>query len=242
MVLAVWFVAVSPFAVADVVIDVHARGMNTQLMMNEHFARMDNAADGSYLLFDRRSGESYLVLPKSRQVMAMTRQAGNSGQRLQVQLLEQADGRQLLGYASRRYRMMVNNRYCGEVLASTQAMSQLDIKPLLDAVATLAEQQLAAMGFYVSIIDECTRASMQILSHSDRIGLPLRIYDNRGGLLSDITGIDTQVKLDQTLLSIPEGYARVASVSQLSPTEHLIQNARRHVPAIDEAYRRMFVR
>ena len=227
---------------ADVVIDVQAKGMTTRLMMNERFARMDNAADGSYLLLDRKNRNSWLVLPKTRQLMPIADQPGQFAQQLKVVLQPQPGERELMGYRTQHYRMLVNNRYCGDVMASTEAMHKLGLQPMLQALATLADQQLAAMGPYVVVIDSCTQASMSILSHSDRIGLPLRIYDNKGGLLSDIVNIDTQAKISNAALSLPGDYKQVASAKQLSPTQNLLDNARRYVPAIDEAYQRYFVR
>ncbi len=202
-------------ALAATVIEVDASGVRSKLMMDERYARMDSA-DGSYLLHDRQTGQSYLVLPQSRQWMELPPARNAIGSKLRMQLIPKAGAPELLGYRSQRYRMVVNGSACGEVYASKQASEQLGVAPMLQAMARLADQQLAAMGIYVAVIDTCTRAAMRILHHSDRIGLPLRIVDNRGAVVSDIVSIRSGVSARQQL-ALPANYQRVATVRALHP-------------------------
>jgi hypothetical protein len=225
---------------AATVIDVQARGMKTRLMMNQAYARVDNAADGSYLLLDRKTRQSYLVLPQSRQVMPMPTEPNRFAKQLKIQLQPQpVSGAGIMGFPTQRYRMLVNNQFCGDVFASRQAMQQLKVATMLDAVASMVDQQLTAMGPYIAVLDDCTQASMSILSHSSNIGLPMRLYDNKGGLLSDIVNIDTDAKLPPAQLAFPADYQLVASIKQLSPTQTALKNARRYSPGVDKAYRQV---
>ncbi len=228
-------------AVADVVIDMQAHGMNTRFMMNQQFARLDNAADGSYLLHERDTGLNYLVLPQSRQWMPLASGGINFARRLKLQLLPQPGERELHGFSAQRYRMFTNGQYCGEVFASKQASIQLNLQPMLKAAAMLADQQLSAMGIYVVALDSCTQAAMSIMSHSEQIGLPLRMQDKNGVLLSEIVRIDTNARLDSTRLGLPQDYRRVATVEQLSASGQRVQNIRRSAPAADQAYHRFSV-
>lgn len=232
--LAVFFLTTA--VTAGTVIDIKAPGMNTRLMMDEQFARVDNAADGSYLLLDRRADQSYLVLPSTQQVMKLDGEGlpDENGIRL---VKAKSNKQRIFGFPVERYRLFAGRDYCGDVFASHEAMHELDVEPMLVAVATLIDQQLHAMGPYMAIIDQCSQASMRVLNHADRIGMPLRLYDAEGELLSDIVNIDTRAELKPGVLDFPEDYTLVASASELSPTEHLVQQARRYSPAVDQVYR-----
>ncbi len=225
---------------AATVIDIKARGMQTRLMMDDNYARVDNAADGSYLLLDRKTEQSYLVLPSSKQIMKMRADgADDRASRLKVELIPQNSTRQVMGYVAQHYRLLVNKRSCGDVFASTDAMQSLKVQPMLNAVATLVDQQLKAMGAYVFVVDSCTQASMTILSSADAIGLPLRLYDAEGRLLSDIVNIDTEAELEAGVLSLPTSYAMVNSSKELSPLKQVVKNARQYSPQVDAVYQQV---
>ncbi len=210
--------------------------MATRLMMDDQYARVDNAADGSYLLMDRRAEQSYLVLPSTQQVMKLDAEGLPDENNIRL-VKAKSKNQRIFGFPVTRYRLYAGRDYCGDVLASREAMHELDVEPMLGAVATLIDQQLNAMGPYVAIIDQCSQASMRVLNHADTIGMPLRLYDAEGKLLSDIVNIDTKARLKPGMLDYPEDYSLVASASELSPTEQVIQQARRYSPAVDNVYR-----
>jgi hypothetical protein len=219
---------------ADTVIDIEAPGMATRLMMDDRFARVDNAADGTYLLHDRRSKQSYLVLPATKQVMKLEDSASKNDVNIRLVAKKPSDAR-IFGYPTQRYQLFANQQYCGEVFASTQAMKHLAVETMLDSVARLVDQQMHAMGPYIAIIDSCTQASMRVLDHVGSIGMPLRLHDARGALLSDIVNIDTQAELEEGMLAYPSEYTLVDSVKELSPTQNVLKSARKYSPQLDSA-------
>lgn len=226
-------------AQADTIIDVQARGMNSRLMMNESFARVDNSADGGYLLLDRHTNQSYQVMPSTKQIMPMRLETeSKAASRLQIELVPRQNRQlRLQGYPTQSYDLFANRKHCGTVMASHEAVSNLKLGKLLGAASEMIDQQLAAMGPYIVVIDNCLQASMRLLTYVDRIGLPLRVHDAKGVLLSDVVNIDTRAEIDQQLLTLPADYQRVDSVKQLSPTQKVLQQVRRASPAVNDALR-----
>jgi hypothetical protein len=84
------------------------------------------------------------------------------------------------------------------------------------------------------MMGDCTRANMDFASHASKVGMPMRMVDNRGNTVSEIISIKTNVALPANAFTLPKGYKTVTMAEQMSSAIQEIKQAQRQMPVIQQ--------
>lgn len=210
-------VCFSQFATAGMVIDAETRGQRTQMMTNGQRARLDLPGDDGYLLADFQTGKVLMVTPKKRQIIDLGNgdsATGNNAPRVELQ--PRGGGPQIAGFTTVQFSLSAEGQNCGVVYGSREAMQVRGMDSLFNALKGMIETQFDAMGSFSALLNVCTLASMDFASHADEIGLPMRMLDVNGKVLSEVNRINTNAEIPPGAFDIPSGYHVVSLYNSLA--------------------------
>jgi len=190
-------------------------GSVMKIMSNGKMARVNHSDDSGYTLVDYKKQTVRVVVPQEKQVMDFSgdlpSMGGAKAKKVNFKFSAQGDGPKIVGYATKKYKILANGKNCGTVYGSMDAMKAAGISRMFDAMQIMMEKQTASMGGFANRLDDCQRADMHM--NPGKIGIPMRSNDESGNLTSEVKRIDTGAKLPAGTFSIPKGY-RIVSVAQ----------------------------
>ena len=203
---------------AATVIDVQSMGHATQLLSDGRRARIDLPGEDGYMLADFRSQGVLMVVPGKKQIIDMG--AGNDDASAvpgpRVELKPRGKGPVIAGYNTIKYSLVAQGQQCGYVFGSKQALRDRELNQLFAVLKTMLDSQRNALGSFAAFMNVCTLASMDFATHTDIIGLPMRMIDTNGLSLSEIKNIDTNAVVPTAVFEVPKGYKLVAMNGELA--------------------------
>lgn len=227
-------IAGSPVMAATVIELQSVPGGRSQVLMDDYHSRIDMGEQQDYVLIDHVKKTLLAIDPEQQQILDMSAgtaaSARSSAPAIKIELVSQSSGPVIAGYTTREYKLIANGKTCGKYFASKAAMEISGISRLLESMKMMVDKQRAAMGAYARMIDVCTRAKMEFASQGDRVGVPMKMLDNRGNLVSEIVSINTQMTLPANTFTVPQGYKRVTLAEQMNSTGQGLRQAQRHMP------------
>lgn len=216
---------ISHTASAAIVIDVVSKGNTGRVMSDGHRARLDLPGEDGYMLMDYQSGRMLMVSPSVQQVIDL----GNAGSREPVdanaagiELRPLGHGPKIAGFTTVQFSLVASGQNCGVVFGSDEAMHLRGINQLFDALQSMLESQRNALGSFAAFIDSCTLASMNMAAHAGFTGMPMRMLDVNGKLLSEVRQINTGAEIPLSAFAVPPGYERVSlNKEALQPAQNV---------------------
>lgn len=220
---------------AAVLIDISLPGSSSQIMMDGDRAMIGMGERGGDVLIDYKKQTMFVIDSEQKQILDMSGDLATSGGKAAINIVvaPQGTGPVIAGYATTNYTIRANNKVCGSLFGSKTAMQIAGISRLFDAMKSMADKQRAAMGNYARLIDVCTRATMDIASLRDRVGVPMKMLDNWGNLISEIKSINTNASLPVNAFVLPQGYKIVPMGRQLNQAGQNLSKTKRQMPAQD---------
>jgi len=216
----------------------------TQIMTDGKKARMDTGKDGSYMVLDYDKQGVYAVLPEQQQIIDLsgevpTMGGGGSAQKVHTELSPAGNGPTIVGYVTTKFTLKANGQHCGVLYGSREAMQAPGISQLFAAMKRMVDQQRAAMGGYASMVDVCTRASMDLALLADTVGLPMKMHDKNGSNVSEIIAINTSATLPANAFALPSSYKVVTLAEQLQQGQQGMKQLQQQMPQIDNMLKQM---
>ncbi len=214
---------------AATLIEVKSPEGQSQVWRDGPMSRMDTG-DG-YMVVDSVAQTLFIVMPKERRVMDMSdllRSPGASGagHAVKVDFKKQGGGPRIAGYPTTRYSFSANGTACGNVAASPQALKDAGLQETLEMMQRMAARADALMSAFNNKADPCQRAGTQLSQHAATLGVPMRITDAGGRLVTEIVRIDKNASLPPNAFAIPAGYQVVNTgrmLKQLPNLQNMIE-------------------
>jgi len=172
--------------------------------------RLENG-DGSYVLIDSKAKTFLMVTPKERQVRDLSQLVNapvgaQNKSPLAVRFKSLGAGPAIAGYKTTRYQYSANGKACGALLASKQALQDAALQDSFEMMERMGARADAMMQIFNKGTDPCQRAGTRFSEHFGAVGIPMRVSDVNGKLISEITRIDKKAALPPGAFTVPAGY------------------------------------
>ena len=201
----------SHVVVAGTIIEIKNNNEIFTVMTDGKQARMNTGAS-DYVIVDYKTNSMKNVNRNNRQVMLfdidnMTK-TGNVP-RVQLSIKNLGAGSSIAGYKTQKFGYAVNGKTCGIVYGSKDAYQHKGVNALFDTIKTMMQKQLAMLGGFASMVDDCTLADVEISNHVATIGAPMRI-EKKGSVDIEVKSIKLDVPLPANTFVIPVSYKIVS--------------------------------
>jgi len=205
---------------AATVIDARsAEGETSRISLTQDSARIDSGGMDGYLLIRLDQGRMYSVMHSERMVLDITpdgqaRPADTSA----GQLTAQGAGPVVAGYPTIKYTLSAAGKTCQQLLLSGPAMQLPHVERFATVMRRFDLLDDGMTGPAGDMLSPCERAE---LAQQDAIaahGMPLRVLDGDGRLLSEVSAIQLDVDVPAARFELPADYRHT------SPRELMQQN------------------
>ena len=119
----------------------------------------------NYVIVDYKNNSMKNVDRKNRQVMLLdidNMPKTGKAPRVQLSIKNLGAGSSIAGYKTQKFGYAVNGKACGVVYGSKDAYQHKDVNALFDTIKTMMQKQLAMLGGFASMVDDCTLADVEI--------------------------------------------------------------------------------
>ncbi|GMQ84110.1 MAG: hypothetical protein BMS9Abin06_0868 [Gammaproteobacteria bacterium] len=229
-----------PAAQAATLVEIKAGGEITKIYYEGSMSRLETPGNRGYMVIDSARQTMHMVIPEQRMVMDMSDtlknapgDATDSG--IRIDISKQGSGPRVAGYKTTRYSHSANNKNCGTLLTSQEAMEDTGMGEVLEMMERMSAQADAMISAFNRNADPCQRSSMQLTKRLKDIGVPLRVLDAGGAVVSEVIRIDRKAKLPANAFTVPSDY-------QVQNTHKMMQDARQQMqkmPDIQEMMKQM---
>lgn len=196
---------------AGTIVEIQNNNELARIFTDGQRARM-NMDGADYAIVDYNNHSIKLVDPQKQQVMLMNTEglaADSTTPVVNTSLKHLGPGQDIAGYKTQKFGYSANGQSCGVIYGSHQAYQSKGIKQLLDAMNIMMDKQRAALGGFARLIDACKLADMNIGSHVNTIGAPMRTEKN-GRINTEIKSIKVDVVLPADIFVVPASYKTVS--------------------------------
>ncbi len=181
---------------------------NTVIMrIGDHRARIDTGDPQAYMVMDLDSGQVFMVSPPQRMVIliaggAVGESAATGEDTATLQVQEQGPGDTVLGYATRRYRVIANGRQCFDDYLSRVLLD-------LPGMRRFAEVMATAGGGPGAAGDPCEQAAEAMGRRYASLGVPLRTVEPDGSISHEIIRVEKDRDFPDDIFVLPPDYQQV---------------------------------
>ncbi len=200
-----------PAAQAATLVEIKAGGEITKIYYEGSMSRLEMPGDRSYMVIDSAKQSMHMVVPAERMVMDMSdtlknapATAADSG--IKIDISKQGSGPRVAGYKTTRYSHSANSKNCGTLFTSQEAMEDAGMRDVFEMMERMSAQADTMMSAFNQNADPCERSGPQLTKHLKDIGVPLRVLDAGGTVVSEVMRIDRKAKLPANAFTIPADY------------------------------------
>ena len=199
---------VSFHVTAGTVVEIESDGELTTVMTDGKQARM-NTSTSEYVIVNYKNNDVKFINPSEKEVMLLTGDdipvSSKKAAVIKTSIKNLGSGPVIAGYKTEKFSYLANDKDCGVLYGSKKAYQTKGISELFDAMKAMVDKQRAIMGNYAHMMDDCTRADMNISDYVSTTGVPMRT-ENNGRVTSEIKSIKVGVSLSADVFEIPTGY------------------------------------
>ncbi len=218
MLTALIVLAASGAAMADVQLEIRDFRGASIASSNGQKARFEDANTPGYVIIDFTSGQMLMVDPARNEAMAASVQgqpADGGGGGIEVSLKDKGGGQKIAGYSTRKYVFRAAGRKCGTVYASKKLFNNRDVRALFESMRSMQRASRSMMGSMGGMMSECQRANLQLADSMESVGAPMKILDENGRVISEITRVHIGKSLPAGHYELPAG-TRVVDMQEMS--------------------------
>lgn len=228
-------------ASADVQIKMKGlHGSNSTISSDGRRARIEDDKMPGYVIVDYTAGQIMMVDPQRGEAMSTTiAQAEAAGDDVQVSLRKQGGGPKIAGYGTRKYQLTANGKACGSVYTSKKLLDNGGVRAMFEAMRNMQRASRGMMGGFGGLLSDCQRASMQLSEVLDAAGAPLKIIDENGSVVSEVTRVDTDKKLPASHYRLPAGIKVVDMSERMNQAMQQGQQMMQQMPDMNELMQQM---
>jgi len=229
-----------PAAQAATLVEIKGGGEITKIYQDGPMSRLEMPGKRGYMVIDSAQQTMHMVIPAQRMVMDMSDTLKNApgsdtSSGVKTDISKQGSGPRVAGYKTTRYSYSANGKSCGTLFTSQDAMDDAGMGEVFEMMERMSSQADAMMSAFNQSVDPCQRTSSKLTKRLKDIGVPLRVLDAKGAVLSEVMSIDRKAKLPANAFTIPSDY-------KVQNTHKMMQDARKqmqNMPDMQEMMKQM---
>jgi hypothetical protein len=203
---------------ADIVIEGSAAGGGTsRVVIGTDKARIDTADANVHTLIDLTTRRTLAVYMRDGFAMDLgsPRQQRSEHARMaatgvavpEVRLEDTGAGPEIAGYATRRYRVMVNDVHCGDEFLASAPLAEPAIRSFVEIMAAVSDDQDNRVLTLLTEPDRLCEVTDDLVDDQyPRLGIPLRNLDRDGRTTHEITRIRLDAPAQPALFELPADF------------------------------------
>jgi len=199
-------------------------------------SRLEMPGNRGYMVIDSAQQTMHMVIPEQRMVMDMSdtlKNAPDAGtDSVKINIDKQGSGPRVAGYKTTRYSYSANGKSCGTLFTSQDAMEDAGMSEVFEMMERMSSQADALMSAFNQSADPCQRSSAKLTRRLKDIGVPLRVLDAKGAVLSEVMSIDRKARLPANAFAIPSDY-------RVQNTHKMMQDARQQMQNMPDMQKMM---
>ena len=215
-------------AIADVQFEIRDfSGRTSTVSSNGDRSRIDNAGIPGFAIVDHTSGEFLMVDTARKEVMVTTLGRGGvtvGGEEISVSLDDEGGGQKIAGYETRKFRFIANGERCGTIYGSRKLMNNDRVRAMFDAMRGMQDISRSMTAGLAGVLPLCQRANLHLSGVMDSAGVPMRVLDAGGKMLSEIVSVDIDKSLPADYYQVPAGMSRVDMNAKMNEAAEQMQN------------------
>lgn len=218
---------VLPAAQAATLVEIRSGGETTKIYQEGAMSRLEMPGDRGYMVIDSARQTLQMVIPAQHMVMDMSdtlKNAPGAGSEVKIEIDKQGSGPKIAGYKTTRYRYSANKKSCGTLFTSRDAMDDAGLSEVFEMMERMSAQTDAMMSAFNSNADPCQRSSSKLTRRLKAIGVPMRVLDAKGTVLSEVINIDRKAKLPANAFTIPADYKVQNTHKMMQGVQQQMQN------------------
>lgn len=236
-------ILVSGHLQADVQIKIKdGNGLMNTVSSDGRKARIESKKMPGYAIIDFSRGKISMVDPQRKEVLQSTlapNSGGGSADALAVSLKDKGGGQKIAGYVTRKYEVVANGQTCGTVYASDKLLQNNNVRAMFDSMRSMQRLTRDMMGRMGGLLSECQRANLQISDAMGSSGIPMRVIDDKGQLLSEVVEVDTRKNFGSDHYDIPDGLNVVSLDEKMNQAAQQTQQMMENMPDMNEMLQQM---
>ncbi|MFQ5644912.1 MAG: DUF4412 domain-containing protein [Thiogranum sp.] len=232
--IATCFIAL-PAAQAATLVEIRGGGDITKIYQEGAKSRMEMPGERGYMVIDSDEQTMHMVIPGQRMVMDMSdtlKNAPDSTGETSIDISKQGSGPRIAGYKTTRYSYSADNRNCGTLFTSPEAMQDAGMSEVFEMMERMSSQAESMMSAFKQNADPCERSGSQLTRRLKDIGAPLRVMDAKGTVVSEVLRIDKKAELPANAFVIPADY-------QVQNTHKMMQGIQRQMQNMPDMQKMM---
>jgi hypothetical protein len=215
-------------AIADVQFEIRDfSGQTSVVSSNGKMSRIDNPGMPGYAIVDHNGGEFRMVDSGRKEVMVTTPGRDGvivGGESISVSLEDRGGGQKIAGYATRKYRFIANGEHCGTIYGSRELIKDDRVRAMLEAMRGMQNISRSMTAGLSGVVPLCQRANLHLSGVVDSAGVPMRVLDDGGKMLSEIVSVDTDKSLPEDFYEVPAGLTRIDMNEKMKQAAEQMQN------------------
>ena len=197
--------------------------------------RIEMSASGDFMLVDSKENTAYVVMPSERTILDMRDMLNSptsTGVGGETKLKRKGSGPEIAGYKTVEYLITAGERNCQTVYGSRPAMEKSGMQHIFSVFRKMALQAHAMATQFGMDNDPCTAADTVVTQQAAEIGMPMRVKDEAGTVISEVLRIDTNATLPPDAFALPGDY-EVQNMAQMQ------EQMREQMPPIEDMMKQM---
>lgn len=232
------FFLASGGALADVQITIKGdKGRNSTFSSDGKMARIEDKQMPGYVIIDHASGDFYMVDPQRGEIMKTSVGKGGvaaNDSKISVKLNDKGGGSKIAGYSTRKYELIANGESCGTIYASRKLLKNNNVRAIFDSMRSMQQHTRSMRGGMSGMMSVCDQANMQQADMIESSGVPMRMIDQNGNLLSEVVEVDTNKKFTASHYALPADMKVVDMSDKMNEATKQTQQMKKNMPDMDE--------
>jgi len=228
---------VLPAVQAATLVEIKSGGELTKIYQDGPMSRLEMPGKRGYMVIDSAQRTMHMVIPAQRMVMDMSDTLKNApgsdtDSGVKTDIRKQGIGPRIAGYKTTRYSYSASGKSCGALFTSQDAMKDTGMSEVFEMMERMSAQADALMSAFNQSVDPCQRSSSKLTRRLKDIGVPLRVLDAKGTVLSEVMSIDRKARLPANAFAIPPDY-------KVQNTHKMMQDARKQMQNMPDMQKMM---
>jgi hypothetical protein len=212
-------------------------GATGTMSSNGQKVRIDGGRTQGYMLVDSASGDFFMVDNKSKEILKVAadevRGTVEVGA-LNVGLKPRGGGEKIAGYKTGRYDLLANGELCGTLYGSSELIQNRDMQRMFAAMQGMHRITRSLVAGMTPMLTACQRATARMADLVDSSGFVMRIIDQQGRQVFDVSSVDTDKQMDADYYDLPSGMRIVDMNEKMKQVSKQGQQTLQQMPNMEQ--------
>jgi len=198
------------------------KGAVNTILIDKNNARMQSNKPEQYMLVQLKDKKLYTVNTKKKQIINMAvpsmkvmptaHTVEMKEPTIKAELIKKGVGPQIAGFDTMRYQMKANGKFCSDQYFALKALEIPHIKAYMQGMQDFAADRRKKISTLATVASKkpCLLAKEQLNNKINTLGYSMRSVNENGKVKHEVISIETKVKTDAKIFSLPENYSTVS--------------------------------